>query len=205
MADNIDSLQIEISADAQSASRSLEKLANTLLKLQKNMTGLSNINLSGFSGSLKQISKATSGLDVGKLVRYSQALSGLSKSVTMFVSSGKRVDAAASALQKISGLDFSKLQVSGDFSGFVGLAQGMDSFADAAAKLASVKPTEINRTVSALQKLQGIDLTKLGQGLNSISGADFTVLGNLGTAFQDFVSAMAGADKISSATSKIFQ
>lgn len=205
MADNIDSLQIEISADAQSASQSLDKLANTLLKLQKNMTGLSNINLSGFSGSLKQISKATSGLDVGKLVRYSQALSGLSKSVTMFASSGKRIDTAASALQKISGLDFSKLQVSGDFSGFAGLAQGMDSFADAATKLASVKPTEINRTVSALQKLQGIDLTKLGQGLNSISGADFTSLGNLGTAFQSFVSAMVGADKVSAATSKIFQ
>lgn len=204
MADTIDSLQIQLSADAGAAEASLEKLADSLLKLKKNLSGLKWKNLSDFDGALKNLLKTTNSLNPGKITQYTNALSGLNQSVAGFSQSGKSIKAAGKVLNSISDLDFSKLQISGDFSGLESLGKGMDAFADSAAKLSQIKATDINRSVKALGKLQGINLESLGRGLQSISGADLSALNGIGTAFQGFTASLSGADKVSAGTSKIF-
>ena len=200
----IDSLQLELSADASMAEKSLDKLAESLLRLKKSISGISWKNLSNFSDELNDLSGATDKLDDKKLIQYSAALNGLSQSVAGLKSANKDINGAAKALQKIGGLDTSKLQITGDFTGLDSLGRGLGSLADSMGKLASVKPTDINRSVKAMQKLQGLDLSGLGAGLQSISGADMTALSNLGTAFQGFISSLAGADKVAAGTAKIF-
>lgn len=205
MADNtIDSLQLEISADANIAEKSLDRLAKSLLKVQKSISGLNISNLRQFSGAVKQLGGATKGLDVGKLTAYAGALSTLSKSVTAFASAGAKIDSAASTLEKLSGLDFSRLKIDGDFSGFASLSAGMESLSLGAEKLSQIKPTEINRTIKNLEKLSGLDFSGLAQSASVLNGIDFTAIDKLGTAFQGFSSALAGSDKVAAGTAKIF-
>ena len=204
MADTIDSLQIQLSADAGAAEASLEKLADSLLKLKTNLSGLKWKNLSDFDGALKNLLKTTNSLNPGKITQYTNALSGLNQSVLGLSQSGKSIKAAGEALNSISGLDFSKLQISGDFSGLESLGKGMSGFADSALKLSQIKATDINRSVKALGKLQGINLEPLGRGFQSISGADLSALNGIGAAFQGFTASLSGADKVSTGTSKIF-
>ena len=165
MADTIDSLQIQLSADAGAAEASLEKLADSLLKLKTNLSGLKWKNLSDFDGALKNLLKTTNSLNPGKITQYTNALSGINQSVLGLSQSGKSIKDAGEALNSISDLDFSKLQIDGDFSGLESLGKGMDAFADSAAKLSQIKATDINRSVKALNKLQSINLESLGRGL----------------------------------------
>lgn len=200
----IDTLQIEISASASSAEKSLDKLANSLLKLRSNISGISWKNLSNFSNTLNKLSGTADRLNAGRLIQYSTALNVLSQSVTGLKSVKNNIDDAAKALEQISGLDTSKLQIAGDFSGLNSLGQGLGSLADSMSKLAGIEPDNINKTVKIVRKLQGLDLSGLGAGLQSVSGADLSSLSNLGTAFQSFTSSMAGADKVAVGTAKIF-
>ena len=73
MADTIDSLQIQLSADAGAAEASLEKLADSLLKLKTNLSGLKWKNLSDFDGALKNLLKTTNSLNPGKITQYTNA------------------------------------------------------------------------------------------------------------------------------------
>ena len=155
MADTIDSLQIQLSADAGAAEASLGKLADSLLKLKTNLSGLKWKNLSDFDGALKNLLKTTNSLNPGKITQYTNALSGLNQSVLGLSQSGKSIKDAGEALNSISDLDFSKLQISGDFSGLESLGKGMSGFADSAAKLSQIKATDINRSVKAWASCKG--------------------------------------------------
>ena len=200
----IDTLQIEISANASSAGKSLDKLANSLLKLRSNISGISWKNLSNFSNTLNKLSGTAERLNAGKLTQYANALNGLSQSVTGLKSVTNNIDDMAKALEQISGLDTSKLQIAGDFSGLNSLGQGLGSLADSMSKLSGIEPDNIDKTIKIVRKLQGLDLSGLGAGLQSVSGADLSSLNNLGTAFQGFTSSLAGADKVAAGTAKIF-
>lgn len=205
MADNtIDSLQIEISADANIAEKSLNRLADSLLKVQKSLSGLKAANLRDFSGAIKQVGNATKSLDIGKVTSYANALMGLSNSFAAFSSSGKKIGAVASTMQKISGLDFSSLQIQGDFSGVENLARAMGELAIGAGKLSAVKPTDINRSFKSLAKLSALNFSGLAQSVSSLNGLDFSSIVKLGQAFQGFSSALAGSSKIAAGTAKIF-
>ena len=204
MADTIDSLQIQLSADAGMAEASLEKLADSLLKLKTNLSGLKWKNLSDFDGALKNLLKTTNSLNSDKITQYTNTLSGLNQSVAGLIQSGKSIKAAKTALDNISELDFSKLQIGGNFSGLESLGKGISAFTDSVTRLSQIKAADINRSVKALSKLQSINLEFLGRGLQSISGADLSALNGLGTAFQGFTASLAGAEKVSAGTSKIF-
>ena len=71
MADTIDSLQIQLSADAGAAEASLGKLADSLLKLKTNLSGLKWKNLSDFDGALKNVNSSKR----GHMLRTNGALS----------------------------------------------------------------------------------------------------------------------------------
>lgn len=205
MADNvIDSLSLEISANSSGVDKAIDKIANSLLKLEKSMGGFQKYNFNDLSGGMKRLANASKSLDIGKISNYAAALKSLGTSINGFASNGKKIEPAIRNLEKLAGFDFSRLQVSGDFSGFAGLAKGADEFAAAAVKLAQVKPTEINRTIKAFEKLNTINLNGLAQGMAALNGLDFSALNNLGTAFQGFSSALAGSDKVPANTAKIF-
>ena len=195
----IDSLQLEISANARNAEKSLNKLVDSLSRVQRSVSGLSWSNLSGFSNELKKLSDISRGLNAENLTRYAAALNGLNRSVSG-LGNLRNIETAANALRQISGL-----RISGDFSGLASLSQGMGAFAESAQRLSQIRSADITRAVRAMQRLQSINLAEIGQGLRSLSGVDLSALTNLGTAFQSFTAALSDSDKVAANTTKIFQ
>lgn len=201
MAENIDSLQIEISADTAIAEKSINKLISSISKLQKK---LDVDKLKIFTTEIKSLSSATNGLDGTKLSVYAEKLADISRAVSTFSESGKKIKDSSAALEKLSNLDFSKLSISGDFSGFKSLSEGMEGFSKAAVEISKIKPTEINRAVKGLGKLESLNLSNLAQNAQMLKGVDFSALNDLGTGVQALSTSLAGADKVSAGTTKLF-
>lgn len=206
MAENvIDTLSLEIESNANGADKAIDKLSASLLKLQNRTAGLKNIKLGGLTGQLKQFNAAVRGLDVGKLSNFSVALKNLGASIKNFSSIEKQIEPAIKNLEALSRFDFQKLKVNGgDFSGLSSLASGIKHISDAVPKLAEIGQKDINRTVKSLEKLGTINLSQLSAGLQSLNGADTSVLTNLGEAFRNFSATISGSDKIPAAVGKIF-
>lgn len=205
MAENvIDTLSLEIESSTHGAEEAIDKLANSLKKLQNRTAGLQNIRLGGLTGQLKQFSASIRGLDVGKLSNLSVSLKNFSESIKSFSGIGKQIEPAIKNLEALSKSDFSKLRINGDFSGMKSLASGIQKFSDAAPGLAAISPKEINRVVMACQKLETINLNQMAAGLQSLNGVDTSVLINLGEAFRNFSATISGSDKIPAAVGKIF-
>lgn len=195
----IDTLSLEIDSNAEQAIGSIDKLANSLYNLKNKMSGFQKKGFGNLPEEFQKLNSALSDIDSGKILSFSNALSGLSESIRTFSDSGKQINPAARNLEKIS-----KLKINGDFSGFGSLASGINDFASAAPNLAKVSPKEINRTVSAFEKLGKINLSEMANSFRSFNGIDASVLGDLGAAFQSFASSLSGFEKVPGAIGKLF-
>ena len=152
MADNtIDSLVLEISANSKGAEASLNKLTDSLAKLQRRLGGFKGFD--NVCAGMERLGKASRTLNPEKLNGYSSALG---------------------------------------------------SFAEAASKLSEMKSTDVNRAVKSLEKLGHINLDGIARQINALKGVDTAALNHLGTAFQGFTASLAGSEKISAGTSKLF-
>lgn len=152
MADNtIDSLVLEISANSKGAEASLNKLTDSLAKLQQRLGGFKGFD--NVCAGMERLGKASRTLNPEKLNGYSSALG---------------------------------------------------SFAEAASKLSEMKSTDVNRAVKSLEKLGHINLDGIARQINALKGVDTAALNHLGTAFQGFTASLAGSEKISAGTSKLF-
>ncbi len=200
----IDTLELEIVSSVGQADKAIDKLCSALFKLQQQTGKFQNTRFGELTGGLKQLSGASRGLDIGKVSNFSLALKNLSDSIKNFSGINKQITPTIRNLEKLSKFDFSKLQISGNFSGFSSLASGIDKFAVAVPKLAAISPKEINRVVKAFEKLATINLSNLGNSLQSLNGVDISVLEKLGTTFQSFAAALSGSEKIPSAIGTIF-
>ena len=152
MADNtIDSLVLEISANSKGAEASLNKLTDSLAKLQRRLGGFKGFD--NVCAGMERLGKASRTLNPEKLNGYSSALG---------------------------------------------------SFAEAASKLSAMKSTDVNRAVKSLEKLGNINLDGIARQINALKGVDTAALNHLGTAFQSFTASLAGSEKVSAGTSKLF-
>lgn len=173
MAENtIDTLSLEINSNAGRAVDSLDRLAGSILKLKNSLGGGWIGDMQDLSINIGALSDATKKLDTGKITGFASALGKLSGSVTALAAASGDLTPAIKNLQKLSAFDFSRLNVSGDFSGLFSLARGMSALADVAPRLASLKSAEINRTLKAFQKIGGVDFTSTVQSLQTLNGVD---------------------------------
>ncbi len=262
MADNtIDTLSIQINSDAARAERSIKGLADALVNLASS-TGRGLNNLRTVAGDIKSLNNATKGLDTSKLSAYATGMDNVSNSIGRFANLSDKITPAVNALQKLAGVDLSGMRVSGDFSGlsalaegagkladvapklaalkasdlnrsltafqklgqtdfsgvaqslqalngldvsgFSGLSQAMGGFADSVSKLAALKTADISRAVKSFERLASLNVSGLAAGLQALNRVDISKISELGTAFQRFANALAGSDKISAGTAKIF-
>ena len=79
MPTELDSLQIEITAKAQSANTAIDNLATKLDRLTTSMASLNRTNLSGFSMSMRNIATSMQGLKDVKLPDYTRLAKGINK------------------------------------------------------------------------------------------------------------------------------
>ncbi len=194
MADNtIDTLSIQINSDAARAERSIKGLADALVNLASS-TGRGLNNLRTVAGDIKSLNNATKGLDTSKFSAYATGMDNLSNSIGRFADIGDKITPAVNALQKLAGVDLSGMRVSGDFSGLSALAEGAGKLADVAPKLSALKASDLNRSLTAFQKLGQSDFSGVAQSLQVLNGLDvsgFTGLSQAMSGFADSVSKLA--------------
>lgn len=164
MPDNIDSLQIEISANAQKADRALENLTKTLSKFSSSLSGLQTSKFYQLADGMGKFASAMTGLNGSvKAQDFTRIASGLNK-IASINSSGLR--SAAVAMQ---GLSKSLNNIS--FISFD--SQGIANMANAISLLGRKTITQAAANIPQLTT----SLKGLVNGMNSIGAIKFDVSG----------------------------
>ncbi len=186
MAENtIDTLSIEIKSDAARAEQSIKNLADALVRLASGTSrGLSNLRT--VAGDIKSLNNATKGLDTSKFSAYAAGMDNLSNSIGRFADIGDKITPAVNALQKLAGVDLSGMRVSGDFSGLSALAEGAGKLANVVPKLSVLKASDLNRSLTAFQKLGQSDFSGVAQSLQVLNGLDVSGFSSLAQALGTF-------------------
>ena len=181
MADNqkIDTLELEINSNAGKAVDGLDRLAGTLLKLKNSLGGGWIGSMKDLSSNMHSLSGAAKKLDTGKLTGFATALGTLSGSVTALAAASGDLTPAINNLGKLAAFDFSKLKIPGNFSGLSSLAEG-------AGKLATLKATDIDKTLATFLKLGATDFSNVSASLQTLNGLDVTGFVSLSLALGAF-------------------
>lgn len=194
----VDNLDIQIKSSADSAAKSVERLANSVGNLAMKLNAIRGGGMRDFSSGLRSLSDAAKGINASKLTTIAKGIEKLSKidsaqlrsvgNATQALSTGLRtlgsipkinVDSVSKAIGELSKHDSSKLSALG--TTLQPLASGINA-------LSSVQNmSDITQTISSLRQLSTIDMSKFNSGaLNSLSAS-----------LSGFVSTMNGAGNIS--------
>lgn len=162
MADTIDSLQIELSANATSAERSLGKLADTLIRLQSSLKGLSGGQFQNLSSGIQQLSASMQQFSgTVKTADFTRIATGLNKLSAVNV---QGVSAASKAINNLT-TNLSKI-------GTIAFdSQGIVNVANAIAQLGRKTVTQASSNIPLLAQ----SLQSLVTGLNQIGAVKFDV------------------------------
>lgn len=162
MAENIDSLQIEISANATVAEKSLNRLADSLLKLQGSLKSINGGQFQNLSSGIRQMSDAMTRFSGGvKTADFTRIATGLNKL------SGVNVQGVSDASRAISTLTANLSQI-----GTISFdSQGIANVANAIAQLGRKTVTQATANIPVLTQ----SLSSLVTGLNQIGSVSFDI------------------------------
>ena len=108
---NVDSISIELTADADSAAASLEKLAGKLDLIIQSMGKLKTSNLTTFVNDIKTLSSAMQGLSAIKMPDYTRLAKGIEKisgiDAAQITNAGKAMKELVNGLQVLDGVNVS--------------------------------------------------------------------------------------------------
>ena len=153
MPDNIDSLQIEISANAQSAERSLDRLADTLIRLQSSLRGISNGQFQNLSAGIRQLSDSMQRFSGAvKTADFTRIATGLNKL------SAVNVQGVSDASRAISTLTANLGQIGTIAFDSQGIANIANSIAQLGRNTVTAAADNIPKLTSGLKQLSaGLD------------------------------------------------
>lgn len=165
MADNtIDSLQLKISADAQSAEKSIGRLADSLLRLQSSLKGITGGQFQNLSSGITELSNSmqqfSGSVKTADFTRIATGLNKLSSVNVQGVSDASRaINTLTANLSQIGSIAFD--------------SQGIANVANAIAQLGRKTVTQATANIPALTTA----LSSLINGLNQIGTVKFDVTG----------------------------
>lgn len=162
MAENvIDTLSLEIESNSHGAEQAIDKLANSLKKLQSSVSGLGRIDLSDFSRNMKTLIASTQGFNVDSIQNGIGALKQLAsiKSENM-TNSAKGIADMADSLKKMNGITIPSLE-------------GVGTLVSNLAKFGGVTVTQATQNLPKLSR----DLVDFVSGLNGVGSLTFDFSG----------------------------
>lgn len=164
MAENIGSLQIQISADAARAEKSIDSLANSILKLSTSLNKASNGNFSSFASGLRQLSGSIESFrNSAKTADFTRISTGLNKLAGVNVQgvsdASRAINLLASNLNQLGTIQFD--------------SQGIANIANAIAQLGRKTVTQATTNIPALSA----SLRELVTGLNDVGTVQFDIKG----------------------------
>lgn len=164
MAENIDGLQIEISADANIAEKSLNRLADSLIKLQSSVGALGNGQFQNLAAGIRQLSDSMERFSGGvKTADFTRIATGLSKL------SGVNVQGVSDASRAISTLTTNLSQI----GSLAFDSQGIAKIANAIAQLGRKTVTQATANIPLLS----MALSGLINEMNGIGTLNFDTKG----------------------------
>lgn len=166
MAETIDSLQLEISADSAIAEKSLNRLASALIKVQSSVNGISTGQFSNLANGIRRLSDAMERMNGAvKTADFTRITTGLNKLTSVNVLG---VSDASRAISTLTANLSSLGTISFD-------AQGIANIANAIAQLGRKTVTQATQNIPALSTA----LTQLVSGMNGIKAVSFDTKGLL--------------------------
>lgn len=164
MADNIDSLQIQISADANKAEAAINRLATSLTKLSGSLGEITNGQFSNLANGISQMAASMSKFSQSvKTQDFTRIATGLNKLATVNVqgvsNASSAINTLTTNLSKIGSIAFD--------------SQGIANIANAIAQLGRKTVTQATANIPALTTA----LSGLVSGMNSLGSVSFDVSG----------------------------
>ena len=164
MADNIGSLQIQISADAARAEKSIDSLADSILRLSTSLNKVSNGNFSSFASGLRQLSGSIESFrNSAKTADFTRITTGLNKLAGVNVQgvsdASRAINLLTSNLNQLGTIKFD--------------SQGVANIANAIAQLGRKTVTQATTNIPALSA----SLRELVMGLNDVGTVQFDIKG----------------------------
>ena len=174
MPTDIDSLQIQISADASIAEKSLNRLAESLAKLSGSINGINTGNFNQLAGGVSQLATAMQQFSSGvKTVDFTRIATGLNKLSTInldgVTNASNAIRTLVANLSNIGTITFD--------------AQGIANMANAIARLGRGTVTTAAENIPRLaQSLRELASAESGIGNLQLGGIDFEGLERLASA-----------------------
>lgn len=186
---NIDSLNIQISADAQRASRALDRLSSSLLGMDKAVKRLSGSGFGKISKNINSFSNSISKLDGIQVPDLSKAVQSLEKLGNIKVSDNG-INKTVNSLNRLFKTDFSKFNAK-DFERITLSISALSNMPDVS--------SGVNRFISSVARLANAgektgqsasSLKNLGRNLKDITKT-FSRIKNIAPEVNTFVSSIA--------------
>ena len=161
MADTLESLEIKVKHSASGADVEINSLAKAIGNLQKELSGLSVESMKGLVNSFKASAEALKGAKTGQLTKFAEAMADVAASAEMLGDNSEAIGKLAEAMTAVSGVKV--------YAGaFNSLATGVKNVGEASKTLTSESLENLEKMVTTLSKLQGVDLQGLGSAMSAV-------------------------------------
>lgn len=159
MADTLESLELEVKHSASGAETEINNVAASIRSLKASLSGVSP-QLKALASAVDSVSTAFKG-GVDKYNKFAEAMANVAASAELLRDNDGSIKALADAMTAIAGVKVT----AGSFNS---LANGMQKVGDAAKTITPESIENLDKMVTSLSKLQGVDLQGLGSAMSAV-------------------------------------
>lgn len=159
MADTLESLEIRVQHNASGADAEINGVATAISRLKTALTG-APAALRDLATAVKSVNEAFKD-GTAKYDKFAESLTNVAAAAEMLGEHSKDVATLATAMNTMS-------EVKVTAGSFNALAKGVENVANAAKGITADAIANLDKMVTSLAKLQGIDLQGLGSAMNAV-------------------------------------
>ena len=161
MADTLESLEIEVKHSASGADAQVTKLASAINGLKAALKDLPSEPIKNLANTFKEAAGALKGANTGQLTKFAEAMANVAASAELLGENSKSISQLAESMTSIAGVKVT----AGSFNA---LAAGVKNVGEASKAITPESLENLDKMVTSLAKLQGVDLQGLGSAMRAV-------------------------------------
>ena len=159
MADTLESLEIKVVHSASGADAEISNLASAIGRLKTAITG-APAALKELASAVKALHDACKG-GTAKFDKFAESMANVAASAELIGGNSENMKTLAEAMNTMSGVKLTA-------GAFNSLSKGVESVGTAAKTITPEAIENLDKMVTSLAKLQGVDLQGLGSAMNTV-------------------------------------
>lgn len=159
MADTLESLEIRVQHNASGADAEINGVATAISRLKTALTG-APAALRDLAMAVKSVNEAFKG-GTAKYDKFAESMQNVAASAELLGENGNSVSTLANAMNTLTNVKVT----SGSFNA---LAKGVEAVGNATQSITPESIANLDKMVTSLAKLQGVDLKGLGSAMNAV-------------------------------------